>query len=151
MGSLKGQLLLANGSLYDDNFRQTVVLIVHHDDNGAFGVVLNRPAPIEVQDVVPALAGLTAPGDKVFIGGPVEPEAAVVLAEYETPELAGQVAFGSVGLVTGDVEPGMLTGIRRARVYAGYSGWGAGHSSSRWGPPRGSWSRLHPRTCSATT
>jgi putative transcriptional regulator len=50
----------------------------------------------------------------------------VVLAEFEDPSRAGLLAFGSVGFLIGDVPAEATTGIRRARVFAGYAGWGEG-------------------------
>jgi putative transcriptional regulator len=123
---LGGKLLISNASLFDPNFRRTVVLIGHHDDEGAVGVILNRPTEVAVDDAAPALAHLVAPGDLLFEGGPVEPQAAVVIAEFEDPSAAGVVAFGAVGFLPEEAEPEDLHGVVRARVFAGYAGWGAG-------------------------
>jgi putative transcriptional regulator len=126
MESLKGQLLVAGGGLLDPNFRRTVVLIGEHDEEGALGVVLNRPAPVSLDEAVPLLAPLAAPDEALFVGGPVQPQAAVVVAEFDDPELAGLLVFGSIGFLLGDVDSEATNSIRRARVFAGYSGWGAG-------------------------
>lgn len=126
MDGLGGKLLLANASLFDPNFRRTVVLIGHHDDDGAVGVVLNRPLDIAVDDAVPQLAELVAPGDLLFEGGPVQPEAAVVVAEFDDPAKAELLAFGDVGFLPDEADPLYIGGLRRARVFAGYSGWGPG-------------------------
>ncbi|HEX6843782.1 MAG TPA: YqgE/AlgH family protein [Actinomycetota bacterium] len=124
--SFGGMLLVSNASLFDPNFRRTVVLIGHHDDEGAVGVVLNRPLEIAVDDAVPGLADLVAPGDLLFEGGPVQPEAAVVIAEFEDPSKAELLAFGDVGFLPDESDVEELGGLRRARVYSGYSGWGPG-------------------------
>ncbi len=123
--SLSGQLLIAGPDLWDPNFRRTVVLIARHDDDGAVGVVLNRTAEATVGDAAPALAELVGPDDPLFLGGPVQPQAAVVLAEFEHPENVDVVAFGSIGFLV-DEDPGGVGGILRARVFAGHAGWGAG-------------------------
>jgi putative transcriptional regulator len=124
--TLTGRLLLSNASLFDPNFRRTVVLVGHHDEDGAVGVVLNRPFDVTVDEAVPPLADLVAPGDVVFEGGPVQPEAAVVVAEFSDPEKAGVLAFGSVGFLPEESGPDDARAIVRARVFAGYAGWAAG-------------------------
>jgi putative transcriptional regulator len=124
--SLGGQLLLSNAVLFDPNFRRTVVLIGHHDEEGAVGVVLNRPLEVTVDEAVPPLSELVRPGDLVYQGGPVQPAAAVVLAEFDDPAKAGVLALGSIGFLPEETDPAELGGIRRARVFAGYAGWSPG-------------------------
>jgi putative transcriptional regulator len=126
MDPLGGQLLVANAGLFDPNFRRSVVLVGHHDDEGAVGVVLNHVTDVAVDEAVPPLAELVVPGDPLFVGGPVQPEAAVVLAEFEDRTAAGIIAFGSVGFLPDEADADNLAGIRRARVFAGYTGWGPG-------------------------
>ena len=126
MQSLQGHLLVAGADLWDPNFRRAVVLIGHHDEEGAVGVVLNRASDISVDEAVPPLSGLVAPGDRLFLGGPVQPKAAVVLADFEDPAGAGVLAFGTIGFLPEEIEAGSVLGIRRARVFVGYAGWGAG-------------------------
>ena len=124
--SLRGSLLVAGPTLLDPNFRRTVVLIADHDDEGASGVVLNRTSDLTVAEAAPPLAGLVETGELLHIGGPVQPQAAVVLADFAHPELAERIVFGSVGLLTGEEAEDARSGIRRARVFAGYAGWGSG-------------------------
>jgi putative transcriptional regulator len=126
MVSVQGQLLLAGASLFDPNFRRTVVLIAEHNEEGAIGIVLNRPSEVTVGEAAPALSPLVGADTRVFLGGPVQPQAAVVLAEFEDPGLAGLLAFGSIGFLIGHVELESAKGIRRARAFAGYAGWGEG-------------------------
>jgi putative transcriptional regulator len=126
MGSLRGQLLVSGSGLWDPNFRRTVVLIGHHDDEGAVGVVLNRPLEATVEEAAPPLSSLVPPGEPLFRGGPVQPEAAVVLADFEDPELAGVLALDSIGFLPEESDTRSLGGLRRARVFAGYAGWSAG-------------------------
>ena len=124
--TLAGKLLLSNAGLFDPSFRRTVVLIGHHDDEGAVGVVLNRPLDVTVDEAVPPLAGLVRPGDLLYEGGPVEPDGAVVVVEFERPPTMGIVALGTIGFLPQEAEPDDVAGIVRARVFAGYSGWGSG-------------------------
>jgi len=131
--NLTGHLLLSNATLFDPNFRRTVVLIGHHDEEGAVGVVLNRPLDVTVDEAVPPLAALVQPGDLVYQGGPVQPEAAVVVADFEDPTRAGVLALGSIGFLPEEADPDDLGTIRRARVFAGYSGWGPGQLEEELG------------------
>ena len=126
MNSLRGQLLVAGSGLWDPNFRRTVVLIGHHDDEGAVGVVLNRPLEATVEEAAPPLSSLVPSGEPLFLGGPVQPEAAVVLADFEDPERAGVLALDSIGFLPEESDTSSLGGLRRARVFAGYAGWSAG-------------------------
>jgi putative transcriptional regulator len=121
--SLQGQLLISSPLLHDPNFRRTVVLMTHHDDEGAMGLVLSRPSEIRVADAVPELADLAGTDDLVYVGGPVQPEAVVVLIEHESePDLpiVGNIAFMSAGADVDELD------AVRTRVFAGYSGWGPG-------------------------
>lgn len=126
MESLRGQLLISSGGLYDPNFRHTVVLVGDHTPDGALGVVLNRALDLTVQQAVPPLAGLVPEGSPLFQGGPVQPSSPVLIAELQDPDLADILVFGSVGFLVGDVPDGIESSILRARVFAGYSGWGPG-------------------------
>ena len=126
MESLRGCLLISSGGLYDPNFRHTVVLIGEHNAEGALGVVLNRAQDVTVAEALPPLGALVSPGDALFEGGPVQPAGAVLLAEFERPGLADILVFGSVGFLVGEVSTDVAPGILRARVFAGYSGWGPG-------------------------
>jgi putative transcriptional regulator len=123
---LRGTLLVASPALVDPNFARTVVLITEHGDEGTMGVVLNRPSETAVEEVAPELGDLVA-DEPVFIGGPVQPQALVVLAEFDDPDAAAWIVAADVGFVAAETDHGDLErAIRRGRVYAGYSGWGAG-------------------------
>jgi putative transcriptional regulator len=122
-GSLRGRLLIASPALTDPNFARSVVLITEHGGAGAMGVVLNRPSETGVGEVAPELADVT--DERIYVGGPVQPQALVVLAEFSDPSAAAWIVAADVGFVaaeTADLE----RVVRRGRVYAGYSGWGAG-------------------------
>jgi putative transcriptional regulator len=123
---MRGNLLVAGPALLDPNFARSVVLIADHDEDGALGVILNRPLPVAVHDAAPPLAPLVDADASLFQGGPVQPEAAVVLAEFERLDDAGMLAFDSIGFLLGEVEEEVAKRIRRARVFAGYAGWGPG-------------------------
>ena len=123
MQSLRGQLLIASPQLFDPNFRRTVVLLTHHDKEGAMGLVLSRPSEVRVADALPELALLAGTDPAVHVGGPVSPEALVVLVDHERPPVSAIV--GNVAFMESGSEIGALDAVR-ARVFAGYSGWGPG-------------------------
>lgn len=132
-GSLKGRLLVANPALPDPNFHRTVVLMLEHTGEGALGLVLNRPSDLAVAEPLPRWESLAAEPSVLFVGGPVEPGAAICLAEApgceEGPEwrpLLGQL--GTLDLET--ERDTVLTCIRRLRIFAGYAGWGPGQLES---------------------
>jgi putative transcriptional regulator len=122
--SLKGQLLIAAPGLVDPNFRRSVVLVIEHTDEGALGVILNRPTDLAVEEAVPELAGM---GDgRVFVGGPVQPQTVIALAEYAgaPPE---ESVVGPIAPVGVETDMAALSDqVTRLRVFAGYSGWGEG-------------------------
>ncbi len=124
MDSLKGQLLLASAGLLDPNFHRTVVLIAEHSEEGAMGIVLNRPGDVSVGEATPPLEPLVGPGEPVFVGGPVEPQSVVVLAEFDDPAEAAALVLEDIGFLAAETEVEPAT--RRARVFAGYAGWTAG-------------------------
>jgi len=126
MESLRGHLLVAGPGLVDPNFRRTVVLVGEHGEQGAMGVVLNRPSGVELEEAVPPLVDLDGVDDVVYVGGPVQPQAIVVLGDFAEPERAGVLVFGSIGFLPGEVDPNELGELGRARVFAGYAGWAAG-------------------------
>ena len=126
MESLRGHLLLAGPALWDPNFRRAVVLIGQHDEDGAVGVVLNRVADVTVAEAAPPLAPIVDDGDALFLGGPVEPASAVVVADFAEPERAQILALGTIGFLPPEVPADTLGTLRRARVFAGYAGWGPG-------------------------
>jgi len=128
MDSLRGKLLLASPTMADPNFSRTVVLIAEHTEEGAMGLVLNRPATATVGDAVPDLAWLAEDEAQVYVGGPVAETAVIVLAEFDRPDLAGALVDGDLGFVGADADdPALLDGaVRRARVFAGHAGWGPG-------------------------
>jgi putative transcriptional regulator len=127
MDSLQGKLLIAAPALVDPNFSRTVVLIAAHSDEGALGLVLNRPLETPLAEIAPVLEQLAEPGAVLHSGGPVAPDSAVLLADFADPSLAALLIMGDVGLPSAACELADLeTGVRRARVFAGHSGWAPG-------------------------
>jgi putative transcriptional regulator len=125
--SLAGQLLLASPSLLDPNFMRTVVLIGVHSEDGAMGVVLNRPSTVAVADAVPQLRDTVGALEAVYVGGPVQPSSVVFLAEFLEPALAGMLVLGRIGFPAPNASIEQLAqATARRRVFAGHAGWGRG-------------------------
>ncbi len=126
MERLSGKLLVAAPALLDPNFARSVVAIADHDEEGAIGLVLNRPTDALVADAVPGLGGLADCDSHLFIGGPVKPDAAILVAEIG-PEGEALPVVDGIGIVRGDLDPVDLERLAgRGRVYAGHAGWGPG-------------------------
>jgi putative transcriptional regulator len=125
--SLAGQLLLASPALLDPNFRRTVVLVGVHSEEGALGVVLNRPSTVTVEEAVPQLQSALAGPEPLYLGGPVQPGSVVLLAEFSDPEPAGMLVVGRIGFPAADTDMEQLAqATTRRRVFAGFAGWGEG-------------------------
>jgi putative transcriptional regulator len=126
--SLRGKLILAGPMLKDPNFDRAVVLITEHTDEGAMGLILNRPSETTVDEAVPDLAWVAGAEELVYVGGPVAPNGVIVLAEWLDPSQAVVLVDDDLGFVPGDVEDqdALAAAIVRARVYAGHAGWGPG-------------------------
>ena len=138
MDSARGQLLIAGPSLVDPNFWRTVVLLVEHSPEGAFGLVLNRPSETSVGEAVPELGEVIDPAEPLFIGGPVQPSSVVILGHFEDPGDAALLAFDDVGVLgTASSLEDMSVGLRAARGFVGHSGWGAGQLEAEL--ERGDW------------
>ncbi len=139
-----GVLLVATPTLVDPSFSDTVVLLLEVTDQGALGVVLNRPSPVPVAEVLPEWGPVASEPDVLFHGGPVGPDGAlaVVLVGGPADDPAGRVGFrevaGDVGLVDLDTPAALVTeGLAALRVFAGYAGWGAGQLADE--VAEGSW------------
>src|SRR5262245_37348138 len=103
-GSLVGQLLVASPSMGDPRFAQTVILMVRHDKDGAFGIVVNRPVgerPLAALLESLGEKDVTATGNvRIFAGGPVQPEIGFVVhsSDYHRPttlDVTARVAMTS--------------------------------------------------------
>jgi putative transcriptional regulator len=131
MDGLKGRLLVAAPVLGDENFDRTVVLLLEHGDEGALGVVLNRPSGLDVSDPLPEWSPYALEPEVVFIGGPVSRSSVIALARFDGEAPASAVAWehvlGPVGVVDLSHDPVLMGGsLGAVRVFAGYAGWGPG-------------------------
>jgi putative transcriptional regulator len=127
MESLKGKLLLASPVLEDPTFARSVVLVAEHTDEGAMGLVLNRPADVTVGDSAPELEELVDAREPIYVGGPVQPTAVIVLAAFTDPGAAGLLISDDVGFLSAQLDLAESAAVtQRTRVFAGHAGWGPG-------------------------
>jgi putative transcriptional regulator len=138
MESVRGQLLIAGPTLLDPNFWRTVVLVIEHTDDGALGLVLNRPSETTVGESVPQLEDLVDLEEQLFIGGPVQPSSVIVLADFEDPGDAALIAFDGIGVLgTGGSDEEQSVAVKAGRAFVGHTGWGPGQLDSEL--ERGDW------------
>jgi putative transcriptional regulator len=137
----KGKFLVAARQLEDPNFAETVVLLLDYGDNGAVGVVINRPTDVTLAKALPDVKGLRHHSERVHLGGPVNRGQILILVNAATAPAQSQTIFGTVH-VTGSLET--LKQLARAkspkaqfRAYAGYAGWAPGQLEREY--ERGDW------------
>jgi putative transcriptional regulator len=126
--SLKGQLLLDGGKLYGSYFHRTVVLICHHDPDGAFGLVLNRTTDAKFGDVFVTHMSDALRDYPIFLGGPVQPTALSYLYSDEFLPDANVMPNLSLGHSLDElIEIGeKIKDTTRLKIFAGYAGWSPG-------------------------
>jgi putative transcriptional regulator len=127
--SLRGKLLVAAPLMREPTFARTVISLLEHTEDGALGVVINRPGDESLLEIVPPVADLASQPAVLFSGGPVEPQAAIALGVVTNDARQGgwRPVVHPVVTVDLDVDPTVLAGSLRAlRVFAGYAGWTGG-------------------------
>jgi putative transcriptional regulator len=121
----QGHLLIASPMLSDPNFFRSVVYIAKHDDEGALGVVMNRPTNLRLEEVIEQARGRKpARCDAIYSGGPVEGP----LVALHTLENLGDLCDSGIWLTSDDDHLMMLCDRPTvpARFFSGYSGWAGG-------------------------
>jgi len=161
MTSLQGRFLVASPHLGDPNFFRSVVLIAQHDDDGAFGVVLNRPLEQTVREFWEQRGEISCDCEAcLYVGGPV---AAPLVALHNSRAYSDEEVLAGVHLTTRTDSLDVL--VRNPpdqfRIFTGYSGWGTGQlddelavggwlnadasAADVFGDPETLWSRLTRR------
>lgn len=131
MPPTKGRLLVATPPLEDANFDRTVVFVLEHHDEGAIGVVINRPSYEALDEPLDRWIELQSTPSSVFSGGPVEESALIALAETSAP-LAEEADYlspivGTIASADLTADPALVAGeVTGVRVFRGYAGWGPG-------------------------
>jgi putative transcriptional regulator len=130
MSSLAGRLLIAEPMMSEENFERTVILMIEHNDEGAVGVVVNRPSELDASDLVPEWSHLVVEPQVVFVGGPVSQTGVIGLGRRDdlaTPIAGWGDVVGRCGTINLHLDPFEVgAGIAGVRLFAGFSGWGAG-------------------------
>ncbi|GAA4117006.1 YqgE/AlgH family protein [Nocardioides fonticola] len=127
-----GMLLVASPELVDPNFVDTVVLLLDAGTEGALGVVLNRPSPVPVEEILPDWADLATTPEVLFQGGPVGTDGALAVGllapdAVPPPGFSALTEGSRLGLVDLDAPvEALAAALVELRIYAGYAGWGAG-------------------------
>lgn len=124
-----GMLLVAAPTLLDPNFADTVVLLLDVDEDGALGVVLNRPTPVPVAEVLADWREVARDPQVLFQGGPVSPDGALAVGLVPPGEgipVGFRPVAGGLGLVDLDTPVELLDGgLWGLRIFAGHAGWEA--------------------------
>lgn len=137
---LTGRLLVATPVLGDPNFDRTVVLVLEHADEGAVGLVLNRPSGTAVGEPLPEWDDVTASPSVIFVGGPVSRSAVIGLARGrdQAPTDVWRPVVAGVGIVDLAGRPeDVSAAVSDLRLFAGYAGWGGGQLEAEIGA--GAW------------
>ena len=113
------------------------MLVVEHSEEGALGLVLNRPSETTVGEAVSELGELLDVDDPLYVGGPVQPSSLIVLAQFDRPDQAALIAFEDIGVLAGGAADDPVEGVRRGRGFVGHAGWGPGQLDSEM--ERGDW------------
>jgi putative transcriptional regulator len=120
-------LLRPTPQLLDPNFNGSVVLGLEHNDDGALGLVLNRPRLVSGGDAVPQWADRLAFPSRLHSGGPVSEDSVIGLALGPAGGIDGlSPLLGQLGVVDLHRSPEELPDVEPVRLFAGYSGWSAG-------------------------
>lgn len=137
MKSLKGQFLLASPRLLDPNFARTVVLMVQHGDEGALGLIVNRPLDATVKQVCDQVLSCPCAVEGVLHqGGPCEGPLMVLHGQEEESDT--EVVPGVYFTTERDkIESLMRAGEGLSKFFVGYAGWGAGQLEAEM--ETGSW------------
>jgi putative transcriptional regulator len=139
-----GRLIVANPLLPDPNFDRTVVMLLAYGEEGALGLVLNRPSETMLAAPLPRWERLAASPAVVFVGGPVQHQAVICLARAlghpaaAVPPDGWSAVLPEVGTIDLDLDPDELqASLSQVRVFAGYAGWTAGQLEAEIGA--GAW------------
>jgi putative transcriptional regulator len=122
--SLRGRLLVASPTLVDPNFARTVILMLEHTDEGAVGVVLNRPSEVLVGAALPEWDTFAVRPSVFFVGGPVGADTAICIGRSGGTD---EVAVIDLERDPDDLAPDEV------RLFAGYAGWGPGQLEDELG------------------
>ena len=126
-----GTLLVATSQLTDRNFAESVLLMLHHGEDGSLGILVNRPTNLRPADVFADESPLDDYVGELFLGGPIGPDRLLFLLRAPAPGVLESAPVVDDVYVSAD--PGVLAALARgpldpsrARIYAGHAAWGPG-------------------------
>jgi putative transcriptional regulator len=127
----KGHFLIANPVLPDPNFSRTVILLCNHDEQGSFGLVINRSAPISAKEIFSETGVIGSSSEKIYLGGPVSPAQVFYLCYSKSPlheldAICDEVYLGMSWELLDNLMTRVEKPEKNIRFYMGYSGWGSG-------------------------
>jgi putative transcriptional regulator len=126
----RGKFLIAPRESQDPNFAGTVVLLIHYDDDGAVGLVINRPTKLPLSQLFDEVRSARKIGDVAYFGGPVELRDVLALCRSRKKPEASIPMFGDVYLLStkAGLEKALSSKptLKTLRVYVGYTGWAPG-------------------------
>jgi len=126
----RGKFLIAPRESQDPNFAGTVVLLIHYDDDGAVGLVINRPTKLPISQLFEEIKAARKIDDVAYFGGPVELRDVLALCRSRKKPEASIPMFGDVYLLS--TKAGLEKALsskptpKTLRVYVGYTGWAPG-------------------------
>lgn len=122
-----GKLLVATDEVQGPTFAETVILLIHYDETGAMGLVINQPAEATPEDLLPELDGLADYAGTVYWGGPVQLASMLVLYLTDrAPDDAIPVFDGVYRIPLDKKLPEDATSAENLRFFIGHAGWAAG-------------------------
>ena len=127
----KGRLLLATPPLTDPNFDRTVVYVLEHHEDGAIGLILNRPTDEALTEPLDRWIDLQSAPSSIFAGGPVDTNAMIAMAVTkdlmsDATELLTPIS-GLIASTDLSADPAIVAAhVDTVRIFRGYAGWGAG-------------------------
>lgn len=122
-----GRLLVATDEVHGEIFARTVILLLHYDESGAMGLVVNRPTDVAPGEVLDDPARLSGYRGTFFWGGPVEMAGLWALLRSPSPPAGATTIIDNVHLVSFDDAAGRLPAdASNLRLYIGYAGWAPG-------------------------
>lgn len=129
-GDERAFLLVAHPGLLDPNFARTVVVAVRVDEGGPLGVILNRPMNVTLDDLYPNRPEVAGRSDRIYFGGPVQPDALLFAFRSATPPPQGMLIADDIYLSGYSVVLNELLRhpehAAQQKFFAGYSGWSEG-------------------------
>ena len=143
----KGTFLVASRQVADSNFFQTVVLLATYSEEGAMGLIVNRPTPLELAKMLPHIEGMAERTDLAHFGGPVEKNKMVLLIRGSQQFEEAEAVLPDVQMsASGELLERLIAEGAVFRAYAGYAGWGPGQLEAEI--DRGDWTVV-PATSAA--